>query len=187
MPTKNCAGCEVHTVYIKLSQNIHSFGLKTSCAMPNFLKLTAKDVCAALGVPKHRVRAWTKLQPFRHRPTHARSARHFDTGDLLLMAILQSLEEVHGIRPSSLEKAATALMRFLSQPRGLHAGAIAHLDVSTWEVHSVASKAILRPGLIIDVQRERNRVATFLGFRHVQGELPLGPVAVGQRRQGGSK
>ncbi len=151
------------------------------------LKLTAKDVCAALGVQKHRVRAWTSLPPFHHRPTRARSARHFDTLDLLLMAILQSLEDVHGIRPSALEKVAAALMRFLSQPRGLHSGTIAHLDVSTWEVHLVTSKSVLRPGLIIDVQQERNRVAEFLGVRHVQRELPLGPVVVPQKRHRGAK
>jgi hypothetical protein len=155
--------------------------------MPNMLKLTVKDICAALGAPKHRVRVWTRLPPFRDRPTHARSARRFDTLDLLLMAILQSLEDVYGIRPSSLEQAATAITRFLSRPRGIYTGAIAYLDVSSWEVQPVTPKSILRSGLIIDVQRERNRVANFLGFRHVQGELPLGPVAVGQRRQRGQK
>lgn len=151
------------------------------------LKLTAKDICAALGVQKHRVRAWTKLPPFLHRPTRARSARRFDTVDLLLMAILQSLEDIHGIRPSALEKIAAALMRFLSQPRGLHFGTVAYLDVATWEIHPVTSKFTLRPGLIIDVQQERNRVAEFLGVRHVQGELPLGPVAVPQKRHRGAR
>ena len=153
--------------------------------MLNMIKLTVKDICAALGVPKHRVRAWSQLPPFRDRPTHARSARHFNTLDLLLMAILQSLEDAYGIRPSSLAQAAPAIMRFLSRPRGTHYDAIAYLDVSNWEVEPVTPESILGAGLIIDVERERDRVAEFLGLRHVQRELPLGPVVVGQRRPGG--
>ncbi len=155
--------------------------------MPNMLKLTAKDVCAALGVPKHRVRVWASLPPFSARPTRARSARRFDTADLLLMAILQSLEDTYGMRPSYLEQAATALMQFLSQPRGINSGAVAYLDVSNWEVQPIAAKSSLRAGLLIDVQRERDRVAKFLGLKHVQGELLLGPVAVAQKKHGGVK
>jgi len=73
------------------------------------LKLTVKDICAALGVLRHRVRAWTQLPPFRDQPTHARSARRFDILALFLMAILQSLEDNYGIRHSALERTAPAL------------------------------------------------------------------------------
>jgi hypothetical protein len=103
------------------------------------------------------------------------------------MAILQSLEDTYGMRPSYLERAATAIMRFLSQPRGTSSGAIAYLDVSNWEVQPVGAKSSLRSGLILDLQRERNRVAKFLGVKHVQEELLLGPVAVPQRRHEGLK
>ena len=150
--------------------------------MLNMLKLTVKDICAALDIPRHRVRAWSQLPPFRDRPTHARSARRFDTLDLLLMAILQSLEDAYGIRPSSLEQAAPAIMQFLSRPHRTHGSAIVYLDVSNWEVKPVTPALTLRAGLIINVEWERERVAKFLGLKHIQGELPLGPMAVGQRR-----
>jgi hypothetical protein len=146
------------------------------------LKLTVKDICAALDVPRHRIRAWTQLSPFRDRPTYARSARRFDTLDLLLMAILQSLEDAYGIRTASLAQVAPAVMRFLTQPRGTHSNAIAYLDISTWEVKPVTPDLILQAGLIIDIERERDRIAAFLGLRHMQGEFHLGPVVVGQRK-----
>ena len=49
------------------------FWTKSCLVMTNFLKLTVKDICAALGVPKHRVRVWTKLPPFSHRMTQDRN------------------------------------------------------------------------------------------------------------------
>jgi hypothetical protein len=150
------------------------------------LKLTIKDICAALGVPKHRVRGWTRLPPFRDRPTHARSARRYDPLDLLLMAILQSLEDEYGIRSSVLARAAPAIMRFLRRPRESHHGAIVYLDISTWEIQTVAPELPMQAGFIIDVERERRRVAEFLGLRYVQGELPLGLVTVTRTRQGQS-
>ena len=149
----------------------------------SMLKLTTKDICAALGVPKHRVRGWTRLPPFRDRSTHARSARRYDPLDLLLMAILQSLEDVYGVRFSVLFRAAPAIMRFLCRPRESHHGAIVYLDISKWEMQTVAPGLPIQAGFIIDVERERCRVAKFLGLRHVQGELPLGLVAVSQTRQ----
>jgi hypothetical protein len=148
------------------------------------LTLTIKDICAALGAPKHRVRAWTQLPPFRDRPTHARSAQRFDALDLLCLAILQSLEQTYGIRPFFWENAAPAIMQFLSRPREPHSDALAYLNVSNWIVQPVTPDLALRSGLIIDVERERERVAEFLGLRQVQGELPLGPIAVEQRRAG---
>jgi hypothetical protein len=148
------------------------------------LKLTVKDICAALGVPRHRVRAWTQLPPFRDQPTNARSARRFDILELLLMAILQSLEDNYGIRHSALEKAAPAIMRFLSRPRDSNDGDSAYLDISSWQMQPVTPELALHAGLIIDVERERERVVKFLGLGPVQGELLLGPVTVGQRKLG---
>ena len=96
------------------------------------------------------------------------------------MAVLQSLEDVYGIRPSYLTQASPAIMRFLSQPREAYWGSVIYLDISTWKVQPVTPDLAFGPGLIIDIVQERNRVAEFLGLRHIQGELLLGPVVVGQ-------
>lgn len=100
------------------------------------------------------------------------------------MAILQSLEDVYGIRSSVLIRAAPAIMRFLRRPRESHYGTIAYLDISKWEMQPVTAGVPMQAGFIIDVERERGRVAEFLGLRHVQGKLPLGLVAVRQARPG---
>ena len=100
------------------------------------------------------------------------------------MAILQSLEDNYGIRHSALEQAAPAIMRFLSRPRGSHYGNSAYLDIANWHMQPVTPELALCAGLIIDVERERDRVVKFLGFGPMQGELPLGPVAVSQRKPG---
>lgn len=146
------------------------------------LKLTTKDICAALGVPKHRVRGWTRLPPFCDRPVHARSARRYDPLDLLLMAIVQSLEDVYGVRSSVLLRATPAIMRFLCRPRESHHDAIVYLDILKWEMQVMTPGLPIQAGFIIDVERERRRVAEFLGLRHVQGDLPLGLVVVNQAR-----
>lgn len=148
------------------------------------LTLTVKDICAALGAPKHRVRAWTRFPLFRDRPTHARSAQRFDALDLLCMAVLQSLEQTYGIRPFFWENAVPAIIKFLSRPREPHNAALAYLNVSNWTMQPVTPDLALRSGLIIDVEQERERVAEFLGLRKLQGELPLRPMAVEQRRAG---
>lgn len=146
------------------------------------IKLTRKDVCAALDVPQHRIRAWMEREPFVSRSSAARKARLFDTTDLLLLAVAQTLEDRYRLRNEGLDRMLPALNAFLLRPQRSGSGLIL-VDLDNGVVKTASALDDLCPGLLIDLIPERERVMRYLGLTPVQGELGLGLLPVNQRKR----
>lgn len=137
------------------------------------IELTRKDICSALGVSEHRVRAWMQREPYKSRVTAERKARVFDTDDLLLLAVAQTLEDTYKLRGESLDDLLPALNAYLHRPQ-FEIDQLVFINMSTWKVEKISSVKQLGVGLIIDLQADKERVARFLGLSPAQAELNLG-------------
>ena len=137
------------------------------------LKLTRKDICSALQVPEHRMRAWMEREPFKSRATSARKARVFDTTDLTLLAIAQTLEDRYKLRGDGLDKILPGLNTHLRGPQSAKEGYI-FINICDWNIQDASSGTYLEPGLLIDVLPDQERVTRYLGLTQPQAELALG-------------
>lgn len=146
------------------------------------IKLTRKDVCAALDVPQHRIRAWMDREPFVSRSSAARKARLFDTTDLLLLATAQTLEDRFKLKNEALDQILPALNTFLLRPQRSGSGLIL-IDINDGSVKAASALDDLHPGFLLDLSPERERVMRYLGMAPVQGELGLGLLPVNQRKR----
>ncbi len=72
-------------------------------------RFTVADVCAALGVQKHDVRAWLRLPPYGNQEVKARSARKFVQAELVYFALIAQLHIELGLAPKALARSAAAL------------------------------------------------------------------------------
>ena len=137
-------------------------------------RFTTKDVCAALGgIPRTRVQAWVKLSPFDTRPSRERSARRFDTIDLLTMAVFQTLEDEFGIKSSCLSKISAGIHHYLLRPRPLETEELVFIRCHNGDSRIANTQKLMAPGWIINVARERERIAIHLGVEPIQRSLPL--------------
>lgn len=135
---------------------------------------TAKDVCAALGgISRSRLHTWAQLPPFCERPTQERSARRYNKADLLTFAVLQTLEDILGIRRKNLGSVSAAVHHYVQAPRSAPTEEWIFIPQSEGSVHLIQMQNIANSGWVIDMARERERVDLYLGLTPPQRELPL--------------
>lgn len=142
--------------------------------MVHALTFTVKDVCHALGdVSRSRVHAWTRLPPFALMETSERSARRFDVTDMLTLAALLKLEDVHGIKSRHLGHFSDGIHRYLAQPRAISTDELIFVSLSDGTVRNLDAASVSEPGCILDIAEERERINVFLGIAPPQRQLAL--------------
>lgn len=135
---------------------------------------TTKDVCAALGgISRSRLHIWAQLPPFSERPTCERSARRYSKADLLTFAVLQTLEEVFGMKRGGMGSVSEAIYHYVSAPRQAPVEEWVIIPVDEGAVRMVQEQSIATPGWVVDMARERERIDLYLGLTPPQQELPL--------------
>lgn len=135
---------------------------------------TTKDVCAALGgISRSRLHTWAQLPPFSERPTCERSARRYTKADLLTFAVLQTLEDVFGMKRGGMGSVSEAIYHYVSAPRQAPIEEWVIIPVDEGAVRVVQERRIATPGWVVDMARERERIDLYLGFTPPQQELPL--------------
>ncbi len=146
------------------------------------LKLTRKDICAALQVPEHRIRAWMSRQPFNAHSTAARKARAFDVTDLILLAIAQTLEDKYHLRGDGLDNILPALNSFLRRPQHSNDSGMLFINAQNWSIQAATPEIYQKPGLVIDILPDQERVTRYLGLTPAQAELALGLLPMRQAK-----
>lgn len=140
--------------------------------MVNGMTFTIKDVCLALGgISRSRIHVWTQFKPFSLIETSERSARRFNSADLLTLAVIQSLEETFGLRSRQLSMFSQGIHQYLSEPRAIKPVEMVFIRLCDGQVLplNMADEA----GYILDMAWERDRINIFLGILSPQGQLPL--------------
>jgi len=146
------------------------------------LKLTRKDICAALQVPEHRIRAWMARQPFKARSTAARKARAFDVTDLILLAITQTLEDKYHLKGNGLDSILPALNNFLRRPQYSNESGMLFINTQNWSIQTATPEIYREPGIVIDILPDQERVTRYLGLTPAQAELALGLLPMSQAK-----
>lgn len=143
--------------------------------MPAIKSFTAKDVCEALGgISRSRLHTLAQLPPFCERPTRERSARRFTKADLLTFAVLQTLEDVLGMRRRDVRSVSAAVHHYVSAPRQARREEwifIPHDNEGGLRL--IQGQNFASPGWVIDMLRERERIDLYLGLEPSQRELLL--------------
>ena len=135
---------------------------------------TAKDICAALGgISRSRLHTWAQLPPFCERPTHERSARRYTKADLLTFAVLQTLEDILGIRRGNMGSLSAAVHHNVRAPRKAPMEEWIFIPQDEGGVRLIQGQNIDSPGWVVDMARERERIDLYLGLTPSQRELPL--------------
>jgi DNA-binding transcriptional MerR regulator len=145
--------------------------------MSTIKSFTAKDVCTALGgISRSRLHTWAQLPPFCERPTRERSARRFTKADLLTFAVLQTLEDMLGMRRRDIRSISAAIHHYVRAPRQtrMEEWIFIPQDEDDEEiVLLIQGQNFASPGWVIDMARERERIDLYLGLTPSQRELPL--------------
>lgn len=135
---------------------------------------TAKDVCAALGgISRSRLHSWAQLPPFCERPTRERSARRYTKADLLTFAVLQTLEDVLGIKRADMGSVSATINNYVRAPRRAPLEEWIFIPQSEGFVHQTCESSIASAGWVVDMAKERERIDLYLGIIPPQQELPL--------------
>jgi len=150
------------------------------------LKLTRKDICAALEVPEHRIRAWMGLKPFSTQSTAARKARAFDVTDLILLAIAQTLEDNYHLKNDGLDHILPALNAFLRRPQSGNQSNMLFINTQNWTVQTTTSDVIYETGILIDILPAQERITQYLGLTPAQSELALGLLPIKRTKRMGN-
>ncbi|APC19537.1 hypothetical protein BLL42_27845 (plasmid) [Pseudomonas frederiksbergensis] len=138
------------------------------------LSFTAKDVCSALGgVCRSRVHAWVQLPPFSFMVTMERSARRFSKADLVVMAVLQTLEDQFGVKSRLLGQLSGGIHKYLAELKSVTAEEWIFIRRSDGATRLVHAHPISESGWVLDLAEERNRIDVYLGIVPPQRELPL--------------
>lgn len=118
---------------------------------------------------------WTDtLQPYCNHNTQERSARKFDTGDLLFFATIKHIEDKFGIPVSGLSDISKSLYDTIRSPRILSNQELIYLNFDTNKCLFADSIETKAEGILIDTTCAKNLVCGFLGLIPTQSELHLG-------------
>ena len=147
--------------------------------MSGKLTLKTKDICEALDIGRHQLRAWTDaFAPYSEQATKARSARQYDPADLLFFAVIKHIDDHIGLTLQSVSQFSNELYVVLREPQSLFAAPFIFIDVERNQCERVNQKEISREGIMVNLQPAQELVCQFLGLPIQQPQLQLGLVKV---------
>ncbi|HFE9907964.1 TPA: hypothetical protein ACGA4X_002993 [Acinetobacter baumannii] len=140
--------------------------------MISAISFTTKDIRLALGgISRSRIHSWAQLPPFMLNETTERSARRFNSIDLLTFAAIFVLEDEYGIKSNQVGRFSLGIHQYFTEtgPTGtLELVFIRLRDGLVIPVHQPEEA-----GFILDITKIRERINIFLGVSSPQGQLPL--------------
>jgi hypothetical protein len=137
--------------------------------------LKTKDICEALDLKRHQLRAWTDaLAPYSKQTTHARSARRFDTGDLLFFATVQHIEKKFGLSISVFAKLSQCIYDTVRSPRTINDHERIFLDINSQRCFITDTLDDNAEGILIDIAPVKKLVSGFLGLTPTQEQMHFG-------------
>lgn len=137
--------------------------------------LKTKDICEALNIKRHHLRAWTDtLKPYCNQSTQERSARKFDTGDLLFFAVIQHIESKFGVSTLALSDVSQCIHDTIRSPRIMNTHELIFLDIDSKKCLIADRLNMGVEGLLINIAPAKNVVCEFLGVMPTQSQLHLG-------------
>lgn len=140
--------------------------------MATSARFTVADICSALGVQKHDVRAWLRLPPYRERQVKARSARKFTQTELVYFALITQLHIELGMSPRALARSTAALHELVMSRLEPHKVILINVQLGTAAYLGAGAPAA--SGVVLAVTPAIERVQNYL-----LGELP--PVGLADR------
>lgn len=139
------------------------------------ITLKTKDICEALGIKKHQLRSWTEsLEPFSSMSTNERSARKYDTGDLLFFAVVFQLERNFGLSLKSIMKFSLSLYETLHAPKKVEQRRNIFVDIEKSDCKWLNGSMSPRQGIVFDTTEAEAVVCKFLGVTPSQSNLQFG-------------
>ncbi len=147
--------------------------------MTGIITLKTKDICGALSVGRHQLRAWTNdLLPYRLQQTKERSARRFQPADLLFFAVIKHLTEEFGLSLSFIERFSAELYECIREPHSLIAENFLFISNSGYKCEKLDKDNVVGEGIVVDIHLAQDVVCRFLGLSTRQTQLQLGLVKV---------
>jgi len=148
-------------------------------SMANTITLKTKDLCEALGVGRHQLRAWTDtLPPYSEQKTKARSARRYEPADLLFFSVIKHISEVFGLTPNAMARFSNELYVCVREPQSLTNETLFFISVTDNKCERLNMNMVSREGFIVDIQPAYSLACQFLGLSPQQSQLQLGLVKV---------
>ncbi len=138
-----------------------SQGILEMATSPRF---TITDICAALAVKKHDVRAWLRLPPYCEKAVRARSARKFTQTELVFFALVAQMHMELGLSPRALARCSATLYELLLSR--LEAHRVIAIDIQLGSA-AYLELAPTTSGVVIAVAPAIERIQ-----RYLLGELP---------------
>ncbi len=137
--------------------------------------LKTKDICEALDIKRHQLRAWTDaLAPYSNQTTHARSARRFDTGDLMFFATVQHIEKKFGLSISVFAKLSQCIYDTIRAPRTINDNERIFLDINSQRYLIADTLDTHAEGVLINIAPVKKLVGDFLGLTPTQEQIHFG-------------
>lgn len=134
--------------------------------MTGTARFTVADVCSALDVQKHEVRAWLRLPPFGNAVVKARSARKFTQTDLVFFALLAELHVHLGMAPRAIGKASAPLHALVTSRLEAHKTILINIQRGT-AAYLAGAVPTGEAGVVLPIAPAIERVQSYL-----LGELP---------------
>ena len=132
---------------------------------PMSVRFTVADICSALKVRKHDVRAWLRLPPYQERQVKARSARKFTQTELVYFALVAQLHIEFGMSPRVLARLTAALSDLVMSR--LEPDRLILINVQLGRVAYLGANTPAASGVVLAVTPAIERVQNYL-----LGELP---------------
>lgn len=149
--------------------------------MPSTITFTAKDICAALNIPKHQLRNWTeKLYPFSNMETNERSARKYKLSDLQFLAVIDYLDVSFGVSVNRLKPISKELSELINKPATNNCSQnLLYICINNECCKWINVEYRCEEGIVIDVNNAYTKVNEYLGLSPKQVEMQLGLLMVG--------
>ncbi len=145
--------------------------------MADTITLKTKDICEALKIGRHQLRAWTdSLAPYCHRKTKERSACRYDSADLLYFAVVKHITEKFGLSLSFISQFSDALYSCIREPQSLTSQP--YIFISDNGCAKLNIDKVHQEGIVVDLQPAQALVYQFLGLSTQQTQLQLGLMEV---------
>lgn len=147
--------------------------------MASKITIKTKDICEALGVGKHQLRAWTdSLSPFSVRETKERSANQYDPGDLMFFAVVQRLTDEFGLSLPFISKCSQQLYGCIREPQSLTYQPYIFINIESNSCSWIGLNNMQGEGIVFSVQPAQELVFQYLGFSTNQFQMHLGLMEV---------
>ncbi|PCJ99984.1 MAG: hypothetical protein COA45_03995 [Zetaproteobacteria bacterium] len=147
--------------------------------MPDRITLKTKDICEALEIGRHQLRAWTDtLPPYCYRKTKERSAYRYDSVDLVYFAVIKHIINNFGLSLSYIGGFSDALYSCIREPQSLTSHSFIFISEQGRKCGRLNPDGVNVEGLIVDLQPAQTLVYQFLGLPSQQTQLQLGLVKV---------